>query len=285
MQLDFSDDMNKILWVLIASACLLTSCGAYNDVTKTADYEYKYEAAKAYFVRGEYSRSTVLFSDLLAIMKGTSKAEESLYMLAMSSYCMGDLETAASYFKKYYQSYPKGRYVEYARFYSGKSLFEGTVDPRLDQTGTMQAIEEFQNFLDYYPETSLKPQTQEMIFSLQDKLTEKEYLAAKLYYDLGTYTINCSSGGSNYEACIVTAENALRDYPYATPERREAFALLVLRSKYHLAQMSVEEKKLERFRDVIDEYYGFLNEYPETKHQKEVQQILRSSEKIVNSSK
>lgn len=273
--------MKRSVFALACSLCLLSACGEYSKVMKTADYEYKYEAAKACFVKGEYSRAATLFGDVLAIMKGTIKAEESLYMLAMSEYCAGDYETASSYFKKYYQSYPKGQYVEYARYYAGRALFEGTPDPRLDQTNTLLAMEEFQNFLDYYPNTTLKNQTQEMIFALQDKLVQKEYNAAKLYFDLGSYTMNCAFGGSNYEACIVTAENALRDYPYASSTRREEFAIMILRAKYHLAAQSVADKQLDRYRDTIDEYYGFVNEYPESKYLKEAQRMLATAEKIV----
>ena len=88
--------------------------------------------------------------------------------------------------------------------------------------------------------------------------------------------------GSNYEACIVTARNALLDYPYASPERREEFSIMILRAKYQLAQQSVEEKRLERYRDTIDEYYGFMNEYPESKYLKDAQRIFAQSEKYVN---
>lgn len=281
----FLGTMKKFTIVLLGGACLFASCNEYNKVLKSADYEYKYEAAKACFVKGEYSRAATLFGDLLAIMKGTVKAEESLYMLAMSEYCAGDYETASTYFKKYYQSYPKGQYVEHARFYAGRSLFENTTDARLDQSNTLLAMEEFQNFLDYYPNTVLKAQTQEMIFALQDKLVQKEYNAAKLYYDLGAYVGNCTFGGSNYEACIVTAENALRDYPYASASRREEFGIMILRAKYHLAVQSVEDKKMDRYREAIDEYYGFVNEYPESKYLAEARRMLVSAEKVVKNSK
>lgn len=277
--------MKKVVLVLLGCVGILSSCSEYTSVLKTTDYEYKYEFAKACFVKGQYSRSSTLLGDLLPIMKGTAYAEESLYMLGMSEYLNGNYDTASSFFKKYYQSYPKGIYAEYARFYCGKSLYEGVPDPRLDQSGTMTAIEEFQNFLDYYPYTTLKEKTQEMIFSLQDILIQKEYNAAKLYYDLGTYMGNCTSGGSNYEACIVTAENALRDFPYAQAGRREEFAILILRSKYHLAMQSIESKRLDRYRNTIDEYYGFVNEYPESKYLKEAERILASSKKIVENSK
>lgn len=277
--------MKNIVLVLLGCVWILSSCNEYTSVLKTTDYEYKYEFAKACFVRGQYSRAATLLGDLLPVMKGTARAEESLYMLAMSEYCGGNYDTASSFFKKYYQSYPKGVYAEYARFYAGKALFEGVPDPRLDQSGTVTAIEAFQNFLDYYPYTSLKEKTQEMIFSLQDILVEKEFLAAKLYYDLGNYMGNCTSGGSNYEACIVTAENALRDYPYAKADRREEFAIMILRAKYQLAIQSIENKRLDRYRNTVDEYYGFVNEYPESKYLKEAARILASSEKIIANSK
>ena len=74
---------------------------------------------------------------------------------------------------------------------------------------------------------------------------------------------NCTEGGNNYEACIVTAQNALKDYPYSN--KREEFATLIMKSKYELAKMSVESKQLERYQDAEDECYGFINEYPDSK--------------------
>ena len=260
---------------------LLTGCGEYNRLQKTSDYEYKYEAAKAYFMEGRYSRASQLFGDLIASLKGTAYGEESLYLLAMSNFNAKDYESASTYFRKYYQSYPKGIYVEHARYYSGLSLYHETPDPRLDQGSTMDAINELQNFLDLYPYTSLKDQTQEMIYQLQDKLVEKEYLSAKLYYDLGTYVGNSTYGGSNYEACVVTAENALKDYPFATATRREELSILMLKAKYELARQSVEEKRITRYRDVVDEYYAFLNDYPESKYLKEAKKIFSDAEAIV----
>ena len=260
---------------------MLSACGEYASLQKTADYEYKYEAAKAYYIEGKYSRAATLFYDVIGIMKGTANGEESLYLTAMSEYGAKNYEMAHNDFKKYYQSYPKGTFVEPAYYYSGLSLYNQIPDPRLDQTSTIDAMGEFQTFLDKFPYTPLKPQTQEMIFALQDKLVEKECMSAKLYYDLGSYIINSLYGGSNYEACVVTAQNALRDYPYASAEKREQLSILVLRAKYQLALKSVEEKRIERFRDTIDEYYAFENDFPESKHLKEAKSILQQAESIV----
>lgn len=272
------------LLILLFAPCLLLleSCSEYSNVLKSTDYEYKYEAAKALYANGHYNQASELFSLLLAPLKGTSYGEESLYMIGESNLKAKDYESAVLFFKKYYQLYPKGSYMEMARFNSGYALYKQTPDVRLDQSSTMEAIKEFQNFLDYCPGTTLKEQVHSIIYEMQDKLVEKEYLSAKLYYDLGTYTFNSIYGGNNYEACVVTAQNALKDYPYASAKLREELSILALRAKYHLARQSVEEKKMERFRDAIDEYYAFQSDFPESQYMKEAQAIFTNSERVVS---
>ena len=266
---------------LLLVLTMLTACSEFSSVLKSDYYEYKYEAAKALYADGQYRQAAELFSMLLAPLKGTSYGEESLYMLAESNLKAKDYESAAMFFKKYYQVYPKGHYMEMARFNSGYSLYKQVADIRLDQTSTMEAIREYQDFLDYCPNTSLKEQTHAVIYELQDRLVEKEYLSAKLYYDLGTYTLNSIYGGNNYEACVVTAQNALKDYPYASAGLRENLSILILRAKYHLARQSVEAKRVERFRDAIDEYYAFENDFPESKYLQEANSIFRYSQRMV----
>ncbi|MGM9675866.1 MAG: outer membrane protein assembly factor BamD [Bacteroidaceae bacterium] len=267
--------------ICVLAATMLAGCGEYQRVEKVSDIEYKYEVAKAYYMDGHYGRASLLLGDVLAALKATPNGEESLYMLAMCSYQTRDYESAASYFKKYYQSYPKGEFVEHARYYAGMSLYNQTPDTRLDQTVTEEAINELQSFLDLYPTTRLKDATQDIIYKLQDKMVYKEYLAAQMYFDLGTYMGNSLYGGSNYEACVVTAQNALKDYPFALPERREDLSILILRAKYHLALESVEEKRVERFRNAIDEYYAFENDYPESKYMAEAKTMLSHAERVV----
>ena len=276
--------MRKHLFFLLCMLLGLSSCNEYSYLQKTSDVEYKYDAAKAYYAEGRYGRASELLGSVLASLKGTEYGEESLYLLAMANYKRKDYESAGSYFKKYYQSYPKGTYVELARFYSGYMLYKQAPDPRLDQHSTEEAIAEFQSFLDYYPQTRLKAQSQEMIGVLQDKLVEKEYLAAKLYYNMGSY-VNNRAGGSNSDACVVTDEDALKDFPFASASRREEFSILILRSKYQLARQSVEEKREARFRDAIDEYYAFMNDFPESKYAREAKDILDDAESIVKKKK
>ncbi len=256
--------MKKLTLIASCVALLMTSCvNEYNQITKSGDYTLKYEYAKQCYAQGKYSRVVPLLQELVTMKKGSTEGEECLYMLAMAEFGLKDYETASEYFKKYFSSYPKGRYAENAKYYVGESLFQNAPEPRLDQSTTMTAIAAFQEYLDIFPNAHLKDQATSRLYALQDLLVEKEYKSARLYFDLGTYFGNCTNGGNNYEACIVTAQNALKDYPYSN--RREEFASLVMKSKYELAKMSVESKQLERYQDAEDECYGFINEYPDSK--------------------
>ena len=256
--------MKKVFLISICSALLFSSCAnEFNAVYKSTDSNYRYEYAKECFANGKYTRAITLLNDLIVVQKGTENAQESLYMLGMAQYNTADYESASQTFRKYIQSYPKGTYVEMASYYVGESLYMSTPEPRLDQSQTVSAIAAFQQYLDLFPIAKLKTSAQNRLFELQDKLVKKELHSAQLYYNLGPYFGNCTSGGNNYEACIITAENALKDYPYSS--LRENFAVLVMKSKFELAEQSIEEKRLERYQDAEDECYGFINEYPDSK--------------------
>lgn len=265
--------MKKNILTALFVAIALSSCGEYNKLLKSTDYEYKYEAAKTYFAKGQYTRATTLLNDLIAILKGTDKAEESLYMLGMSYYNQSDYQMAAQTFLQYVNVYPRGTFAELSRFHAGKALYLDTPEARLDQSGTYKAIQQLQMFMEYFPESTKKEEAQNMIFALQDKLVQKEYLSAKLYYNLGNYM------GNNYQAAVITAQNALKDYPYTN--LREDLSILILKSKYELAVYSVEDRKAERYREAVDEYYAFKNEFPESKYLKEAERIFEASQKVL----
>ncbi len=257
--------MSRSLAIAVITMLVVCSCAReYNRVYKSPDAQYRYEYAKECFANGKFVRASTLLQDLVSYSKGTDNAEETLFMLGMALYNSSDYEGAAMTFTKYFTTYTKGKYAEIACFYIGQSQYMSTPEPRLDQTETYAAIKSFQDYLDIYPDATLKEMVHEKLYTLQDKLVVKELHTAKLYYDLGTYFGNCGGGENNYDACIITAQNALKDYPYTA--RREDFALLIMKSKYELAGMSVDERKLERYQDAEDEAYGFINEYPDSKN-------------------
>ena len=265
--------MKKALTITLISVLMLSSCNSYNTLLKSTDYGYKYEAAKEYYISGQYTRSYQLLEELIMVMKGSDRGEESLFMLGMCFYNLRDYETATMYLDRYTKTYAKGEYTELARFYSGKASYLQSPDPRLDQSPTYAALNKLQEFLEFHPYSDLREDVNDMMYDLQNRLVMKEFESAQLYYNLGTYIGNCFYGGSNYEACIITAENALRTYPYT--RLREDLYMMILRSRYELAQRSIIEKSEDRYLQTIDEYYGFKNEFPDSKYMKEADQIYK----------
>lgn len=263
--------LKYIIAVLFALA--LTSCGEYQRVLKSNDYDYKLEYAKRAFEEKKYVQASTVLSDIVTVFKGTQKAEESLYLLALSYYENKDYVNSAEYFHLYYTRYPKGKYAELARFYSGYGYYLDSPEPQLDQSGTIKAIEELQGFLDYFPRSDKVSIAQNAIFELQDKLTLKQLQNAQLYYNLGNFM------GNNYESAVVVARNAIKDYPYS--KYKEELELLILKARYQEASQSIDEKKADRFREVLDEYYSFTNNYPDSPNLKEAENIYKIASKYV----
>lgn len=259
---------------------LLSSCaGEFNKVYKSADNDYRYEYAKQCFAQGKYVRAVTLLEDMITVFKGRDNAEESLYMLGMAQYMSRDYEGASQTFRKYGTSYPRGQYAEKAAFYVGEALYESAPEPRLDQTPTIGAINAYQQFLDLFPDSQLRPQAQRKLYELQDKLIMKEFLSAKLYFNLGGYFGNINDNTeSNYNACIITAENALKTYPFT--KLREDFSLLIVKSKFLLAENSSDKKRVDRYRDAEDECYGFLNEFPDSKNKALAERYIEKCKKV-----
>ncbi|MCI6491231.1 MAG: outer membrane protein assembly factor BamD [Prevotellaceae bacterium] len=273
--------MNRHLSIfLLLATVLLASCAKeFNAVYKSTDYDYRYEYAKEQYMRGNFQRASLILGDMVTLMKGTEKGEECLFLYGMATYNGKDYESAAEIFKKYYTSYPKGVYAELASFNVGECIYATVPEPRLDQAPTYQAMKAYQDFMDVFPFSIHKGEAEKKLYDLQDKLVMKELINARLYYNLGTYFGNCgTNGGNNYEACIVTAQNALKDYPFTT--LREEFAVLIMKSKYELAVHSVKEKQAGRFQDAEDECYGFINEYPDSKEKATAERYIEKCKKF-----
>ena len=158
-----------------------------------------------------------------------------------------------------------------ARFYTGYGYYLDSPEPQLDQSVTIQAIEELQAFLDFFPKSDKVSIAQNAIFELQDKLVLKELENAQLYYNLGNYM------GNNYESAVITAKNAIKAYPYS--KYKEQLEMLVLKARFREASESVIEKKAERFRTVINEYYNFINDYPDSQDRQEADNIFKIANK------
>lgn len=216
-------------------------------------------------------RAQTLFDDVSLYYKGTERAEDVLNYLAQCYIGQKDYYSASEYFKTYVRNYPKGKYIVNSKFMVGYCYYLDSPDTRLDQESTRNAIEAFQEFIDIYPESSQVALATELLEKMVDKLAEKEYLSAKLYYDLGNYL------GNNYKSAIVVAQNALKKYP--SSRFREELSFLILQSRHKEVEVSIDALKKERSYETIDECYSFVTEFPGSKHVRAAERILAEMQK------
>ncbi len=261
--------MRNIGFVLLLASVLLASCGDYNKVLKSSDYEFKFKKAIEYYEAGEFVRSGTLFQELINIYRGTSRADQIYFYYAKSMMGQSDYLMANQYFRTLLREHPTSQFAEEAQFMVGYAAYLQSPKVRLDQEVTVNAIDALQLYINLYPFSERVDEANRLIDELRDKLVEKSYLNARLYYDF-----------DNYKAAVVSLENALKEYP--DTRFREELMYMLVKSRYLLAVNSVEDKKELRLSSALDEYFAFVDEFPETKYRREVDRYYETLAKLLN---
>jgi len=154
---------------------------------KSSDFDLKKSRAKEYYAKGEYVKTTELLTQILPRFRATDEAEELNWMNAQAYFGMKDYVMAGGYFKTFIDQFPFGKHSEEANYMAALCDYNISARPELDQENTKNAIEGFKIFLNKFPNSSKVEDCNKRINDLQDKLVEKSYLNAKLYYDMKQY--------------------------------------------------------------------------------------------------
>ena len=72
--------------MMVACLVLFASCGEYQKALKSPDPNYKFDFAKRAFEQKRYVQAYTLLKDVVTQLKGSDKAEESMYLLGLSHY-------------------------------------------------------------------------------------------------------------------------------------------------------------------------------------------------------
>lgn len=183
---------NSIL--IVGLAGLLTSCGPYQKVLKNDDVKPKYELATQYYKEGletgksgKFKRAIRLLEQIAPQYRGKPQGEPLAYAVADSYYQLKDYFDAAYQFERFTKAYPNSDRVEDAAYKSAKSYYN--VSPRfsLDQTDTDKALEELQKYIVKYPGGEHIAEANTLVGELRDKLEEKNFKIAELYYKQDDY--------------------------------------------------------------------------------------------------
>ena len=255
----------KVLLYVFLICFSVSSCGKYSKIEKSKDDNYKLAKADEYYAKKKYRFAQQLYEGLFPVFKGTPKFEEVYYKYAYTFYYQGLYKDAENMFKGYLEVFPnspKAEEVDYMRAYS---FYKQSPKLELEQVNTVKAMNMMQTFINTHPGSARNKEATEIIDKSRQKLEQKEYRSAHLYYNL-----------EKFRASALAFDALLNKYPESAAG--EEYKLMVVKSYYRFAKMSVAEKQLERYEKVITEYQDFADRFPESK-------LLKDAEEFVNLSK
>ncbi|MGN6250015.1 MAG: outer membrane protein assembly factor BamD [Ginsengibacter sp.] len=258
--------LKSYLFLLLIPFLVLTSCNSqFTKVLKSTDYEYKLKKADEYFANKKYNFAQQLYEELFPVFKGSDKFEELYYKYAYCAYYQKNYTDAENLFKGFLGVFPNSSKAEEIAYMHALTYFKQSPNVQLDQTNTNKAIGMMQGFINAYPNSTRVADANKIIEACRAKLEEKDYLAAKLYYNL-----------EMYQAAGIAFTNLLNSYPEST--RGDTYMLMAVKSFYQFARMSIADKQEERYQKVTAEYFDFADRYPDSKLLKEAEEYKNLSQ-------
>ena len=255
----------KLVLVVLCSTFLLASCNKFSKIQKSKDYDYKLTKADEYFANKKYRFAQQLYEELFSVFKGTQKFEDLYYKYAYCFFNDGMYSEAENLFKGYLEVFPNSSHAEEVDYRRAYCYYKQSPKIDLEQVNTLKAIGMMQTFINTHPNSERNKEATEIIELMRQKLEQKEFKGAKLYYDLG-----------EFRAAGIAFANLLNNFPES--QKGDEYKFMVVKSYFRFAKLSIASKQLERFEKVTEEYLDFVDRYPESKLLKDAEELSQLSQ-------
>ena len=268
----------KLIWILFAGLFLI-SCHSSKHIARTSpgkkksiskilknpDPAYKLRIAEQYFVKKKYNKAQMIYEDVMPYYKTGKEFEDIYYKYSYCAYYQNDYMNAENLFKSFLEIFPNSTKAEEVDYMRAFCNYKQSPKPELDQTSTIKAIGMMQVFINTHPGSLRIKEANEIIDICRTKLETKDRKSAQLYYDLGQFR----AAGVAYTALLDS---------YPESPKADEYKLMIIKSYYRFAELSVEEKQAERYEQVINECNEFADRFPDSKLKKEAEDFLNLSQ-------
>lgn len=236
------------IFTLIGIITIFYSCSSTKDLSRISAKE-KFEKAKTYYNNKDYDEAVSIFQSIIIEYPGREIIDSTQYFLAMCRYKKEEYLIASYEFSKLIQNMPLSSLVPEAQYMLANCYYKLSAPMPLDQKYTKKAIEEFQAFIDFYPQHNLVAEASEKISKLIEKLAYKDYNSAYIYEKL-----------ENYNAAIFFYNQIIENYhdtQYAPLSLYKKIKIEILKRRYDEAKQDIQSFK-ERYaqhdliRDIIE---------------------------------
>ncbi|HLK29167.1 MAG TPA: outer membrane protein assembly factor BamD [Puia sp.] len=281
----------RLLAVFFLATFTLTSCSFYHKtikslglakgskgeksfskVMKSKDVDFKLRMAEKYYLRKDYNRAQQLYQDLFPVLKGSPQFEDLYFKFAYCSFYLNDYANAENLFKGFVEVFPNSPKAEEMDYMRAYTFYKQSPKYELDQTNTTKTMGFMQAFINTHPGSPRIKDATDIIDKCRAKLEMKDFKNAELYYNLG-----------QYKAAAIVFNILMNSYPDS--EKSDQYKLYVIKANYEYAILSIDEKKEDRYQQVISDCNEFIDRFPDSKLTKEVQNYLSISQNNIKSLK
>lgn len=254
---------------MVVIAMAIASCSVVNNAIKSGDPEFAYQQAVELYNNSKWDKASSLFEACRHIYMGTPREDTLSFYNARCKFKSHNWDEASSLLDEYRRKFGRSPFIEDAEGMYALCFYYMSPAPERDQSVTTQAIIAITEFMSRYPESEDIDEFNKMLTELSNRLMEKSYLNAYTYYKIG-----------RYKAAIVAFKNAMKQHPNSP--RYEDMMYYTTVSAYRLAENSVEAKQLDRYIAMLDHYYSYLAEYPESKRLRELERMAKDARNFID---
>ena len=251
---------------------LFAGCGGITTILRSKDSELIYQTALEQYKKEKWLRASTLFEAAQPYYIGSDREDSIAFFNARSKFKNRDFESAALLFDEFRHSFGRSIFIEDAEGMFALCYYFLAPGPTRDQTTTGEALRAVNEFMSRYPNSKNLQKFVEIDHELTERLYEKSYLNAYTYYKIG-----------RYKSAIRALKNSLKQYPET--HHREDIMFLIVDASYRFASNSVVEKQTDRYLAMLDSYLSFKEEFPESKHIKDVERMAKHARNFLDRNK
>ena len=256
----------KVITSYLVFFVLVASCSEYSKVVKGDDYKLKFETANALYEKKDFDRCIVLFEQIYQHSPKTGEGELAYYRLAKSYYETKDYYMAEYYFESYLSRFPFSPKIEESMFMKALCSVRNSPFYYLDQSETTKAINNVQDFVNRYPQSTLIDSCNQIIDDLRSKIELKDFEEVRLY-----------DKTNNYRAAVTSAE--IFSTRYARSKFFEENEYLWTKNAILLAQNSVDAKKQQRIDKAKERLLNFVGQFKTSNYLNELNSLMDKLDK------
>ena len=201
---------------LFALTAFLSGCSSdRGTISHTEFCRNKLTAAEELFNKQKYGRAQDKLEEIISLCSGTGVMEKSSFLLAQSYFNLEEWIEARGEYGSFVANFPGSSYIEDAEFRKAISSFNIEFKVARDETNPTTAMKDFERYLSNYPDSPLRDSVKYYQNLLTERLAEKEFQTARLYYRM-----------DKYQAAVIYLKEFLEKYT-VSKRRKDAFKIIV----------------------------------------------------------